>query len=412
MSGQKSIHLSSNGVLTGTRITPSSSKSESNRSLIINALSGNLGELKNLSDARDTQTMKRLLSSNEEVFDVLDAGTTMRFLTGYLAVITQKNVTLTGSLRMQERPIKILVEALNSIGADITYLKNEGYPPVEISPFSRQKNNTLKIPSNISSQYISALLMIAPVLPNGLKVELVGQIFSEPYIRMTLSLMERFGIRHDWLGNTISISHQDYAGAEYTIESDWSGASYWYGLLSLAKSGSFDLTGLRKDSYQGDSVIDDIMSRMGVTSSYFEGGVKLGKTGIEKSFTLDFKNCPDLAMTVMVSAAAQNINLTMTGLESLKIKETDRILAMQTELKKINVQLIEVDEHNWKLESNNFHLTPETLFSTYDDHRMAMAFAPLCTLAPIRIKNPDVVAKSYPGFWEDLASVGANIDYY
>lgn len=409
MNDQNNILLSSISRLNDFPITPSSSKSESNRSLIINALSGNLGELQNLSDARDTQTMKRLLSSNEEVFDVLDAGTTMRFLTGYLAVTTQKKVTLTGSPRMQERPIRILVESLNNMGADIAYLKNEGYPPLEIGPFTSQKNNAIKIPSNISSQYISSLLMIAPVLPEGLKIELVGEIYSEPYIRMTLSLMEKFGIQYEWSEKTISIVHQDYFGAKYTVESDWSGASYWYGFLSLAKEGSLDLMGLRKDSYQGDSVIDNIMSQMGIKSSYFEGGVRLDKTGIEESLTLDFKNCPDLAMTVMVSAAAQNINLTMTGLESLKIKETDRIFAMQAELKKINVRLTEVDEHNWKMESDNFQLTPKTLFATYDDHRMAMAFAPLCMLEPIRIENPDVVAKSYPGFWEDLKSVGIQI---
>ncbi len=404
------ITLRSNGNLKKSEIKLSASKSESNRTLIINALSGNPSEIKNLSDARDTQTMKRLLSSTDEVLDVLDAGTTMRFLTSYLAVSTGKEVVLTGSPRMLERPIKILVEALNKLGTDISCLKNDGYPPLKISPFSEQKIDTLPIPSNISSQYISALLMIAPVLPNGLTIEVVGEIYSEPYIQMTLALMEEFGIQYEWLENIISISHQSYGSAEYTIESDWSGASYWYGLVSMSREGSVSLLGLRENSYQGDQAIKQIMKPMGVSSSYFDGGVKLNKYGIQNSPTIDFRNCPDLAQAVMVSAAAQKTNLTMTGLESLKIKETDRIVALQTELKKVNVNLIEVTEHNWQLDSTDFNLTPDTLFETYDDHRMAMAFAPLCMIKPIQIENPDVVAKSYPGFWEDLKSVGVEID--
>lgn len=409
MINENTIRLSSDGILTGTKIKPSASKSESNRSLIINALSGNLGQLDNLSDARDTQTMKRLLSSNDNLFDVLDAGTTMRFLTGYLAVTTKKKVTLTGSARMQERPIKVLVEALNSIGADIAYLKNEGYPPIEIGPFLGQETRSLSIPSNISSQYISAILMIAPVLPEGLKLELVGEVYSEPYIRMTLALMRKFGIAHDWNGQTIEINHQEYTPAEYTIESDWSGTSYWYGLVSLAQEGSMKLLGIRENSYQGDSVVDNIMSQMGVSSDYSDDTVELKKGATKESLAIDFKNCPDLAMTIMVSAAAQGIDLSMTGLESLKIKETDRIAAMQAELKKVNVALVELDQHHWRLETKDFHLKVDTLFETYDDHRMAMAFAPLCMLEPIQIEDPDVVAKSYPDFWEDLKKVGVTI---
>ena len=409
MNESKSIRLSSEGKVNAVSIRPSSSKSESNRSLIINALSGNLGRLQNLSDARDTVTMQKLLSSSESVLDVLDAGTTMRFLTAYLAVSTKKEVVLTGSSRMQERPIKILVDALNQVGASITYIKNDGYPPLKIGPFTGQKVNQLQIPSNVSSQYISALLMIAPSLPNGLAIELVGEIFSEPYIRMTLALMEKFGVNHTWSGQVITIEKQDYKGADYTIESDWSGASYWYGLMGLAQVGSMKLLGLRANSFQGDSIINQIMSKMGVSSSYTNEGVELSKGVSEDDINIDFKNCPDLAMTVMVAAAAQKINLTMTGLESLRIKETDRIAAMQNELAKVNVQLIEDDEHQWHLSSKDFDLKPETSFATYDDHRMAMAFAPLCMLEPIIIQDPGVVAKSYPGFWEDMKRVGIEI---
>ena len=403
------ITLKSNGILKGTPIELSASKSESNRVLIINALSGNPSEIRNLSDARDTQTMKRLLESNDDVLDVLDAGTTMRFLTGYLAVTTQKTIELTGSARMQERPIKILVEALNELGASISYKKNQGYPPLLIGPFLGQKTDYIEIPSDVSSQYISALLMIAPVLPNGLTINLVGEVFSRPYIEMTLALMKHFGITHEWKGNNIIIRQQDYVSGTYTVESDWSGASYWYGLLSLAGKGEIDLVGLRQDSNQGDQKISRIMTNMGVTTRYMDDRLSLQKVDPGNSVSIDFKNCPDLAQTVMVSAAAQKIDLVMTGLESLRIKETDRIGALQNELSKVGAELVEEDSHHWRLESQKFELTPGTLFETYDDHRMAMAFAPLCMIGDIRIENPGVVAKSYPGFWSDLMKVGVEI---
>lgn len=406
---ENSIHLVSTGVMNSCEVRPSSSKSESNRTLIINALSGNPGGIENLSDARDTQTMKRLLSSTENTLDVLDAGTTMRFLTAYLAITTRQKVVLTGSARMQERPIKILVEALNALGADISYMKNDGFPPMEIRPFPGQKSNTFKIPSNISSQYISALLMIAPVLPKGLIIELVGEIYSEPYIRMTLALMERFGVHHHWEGQTIKIAPQEYKGGEYTIESDWSGASYWYSFVSLAKQGTIKILSLREQSNQGDQAIASIMKNLGVESEYTTDGVILTKIDNQNSVEIDFRNCPDLAQTVMVSAAAQKINLTMTGLESLKIKETDRIVALQSELAKTNVSMTE-DGATWHLNSEGFELKPNTQFETYDDHRMAMAFAPLCMIAPILVENPKVVEKSYPGFWDDLKRVGVAID--
>jgi len=404
----KLIELKSSGNINNAAIKLSSSKSESNRALIINALAGNTGKLRNLSDARDTRTMERLLQSNDELLDVLDAGTTMRFLTAYLAVNTNSRRVLTGSARMQERPIKILVEALNQVGATIKYQKKEGYPPLEISPFEKQLAQSIKIPSNISSQYISALLMVAPTLPYGLSIELVGEIFSRPYIQMTLEIMSKFGIFYTWEGQVISIESQSYFAGEYAIESDWSGASYWYGLVSLAESGSVKLLGLRKESYQGDQAIVGIMNDLGIDSQFDAGGVTLTKKPYRSSLKIDFKNCPDLAQTVMTAAAARKVHLTMTGLESLSIKETDRIAAMRAELGKAGVKL-QQEGSTWILDSEDFNLKPGTLFETYDDHRMAMALAPLSMIEPIKIENPSVVEKSYPGFWRDLESVGVSI---
>jgi len=402
------ITLRSKGILKKSEIKLSASKSESNRSLIINALSGNLGEIKNLSDARDTQTMERLLSSQDLLLDVLDAGTAMRFLTGYLAVTTKEKKILTGSARMQERPIAILVDALREIGADISYQKRRGYPPLEIAPFGVQKAGYIRIPSNISSQYISALLMIGPKLPKGLTVELVGEIYSEPYIRMTLSLMKKFGVNHRWEGQVITIPSQQYTGEEYTIESDWSGASYWYSFVALAKEGTVNLPGLRKDSFQGDRKIITIMEEIGVRTEFLDDGVRLAKSPGKQYLEIDFKDCPDLAQTVIVACAAIKIPLKMTGLESLKIKETDRIAALQKELAKVNVSLTEKG-NCWHLNSSGFALKPNTIFETYDDHRMAMAFAPFGLIAPIVINDPNVVDKSYPGFWKEWVKLGGSV---
>ena len=386
-------------------ITLSSSKSESNRTLIINALSGNKLQLKNLSDARDTQTMLRLLSERQPIWDVLDAGTTMRFCTAYLA-ITGSGETITGSNRMKERPIKPLVDALRKLGAKIDYLEQEGFPPLRIigrkNNFQSQK---IGIPGNISSQYISALLMIGPMLPNGISIELIGEIFSKPYIDMTLALMNHFGIKSTWKNQTICIKSQRYKEQSYTIESDWSGASYWYSMVALNKRSNIILRGLRAHSFQGDQQIVHIMSKMGVETEFISDGVELNSIPvIELDQTLDFKNCPDLAQTVMVVAAIKGIKLTMTGLESLKIKETDRVLAMKNELLKIGSLLNEENKY-WMLTPGTIPEHIETI-ETYDDHRMAMSFAPVCLIKPLTIKNIDVVKKSYPRYWVDLKSVG------
>ena len=387
------------------KITLSSSKSESNRTLIMNALSGNKLQLKNLSDARDTQTMLRLLSERQPIWDVIDAGTTMRFCTAYLAIKGSGEI-ITGSNRMKERPIKPLVDALRKLGAKIDYLEQEGFPPLRIiAQKNSYQSQKIIIPGNISSQYISALLMIGPMLPDGISIELIGEIFSKPYIDMTLALMNHFGIKSTWKNQTIIIRSQRYEGQSYTIESDWSGASYWYSMVALKKESNIILRGLRSHSFQGDQNVVHIMSKMGVETEFTSDGVELNSIPVtELNQNLDFKNCPDLAQTVMVVAAIKGINLTMTGLESLKIKETDRVLAMKKELLKIGSLLNEENKY-WKLTPGTIPEYIETI-ETYDDHRIAMSFAPVCLIKPLTIKNIDVVKKSYPGYWMDLKSVG------
>lgn len=384
-----------------------SSKSESNRALLINALSGNKMTLENLSAARDTQTMMRLFREQGETWDVLDAGTTMRFCTAYLGVMG-KGETITGTPRMKERPIGLLADALIKLGAKVEYLEKSGYPPLRIHGIKEQQTQKIQIPGNVSSQFISALLMIGPVLPKGIELELTTEIFSRPYIEMTLALMDHFGVKSVWNGNTISIKHQAYQAQAYTIESDWSGASYWFSLAALDSNPDLVLTGLKEHSLQGDQQIVNIMQEMGLTAKYSDDSVRLTKsTSSNKTVRIDFKTCPDLAQTVMVTAAINGTRLEMVGLESLRIKETDRIAAMTHELKKIGAELIE--------EGSTWTLIPGTVpdriapIETYEDHRMAMAFAPVCQVRDIEILDPEVVNKSYPAFWDDLRSVGIEI---
>ncbi|MFN8347508.1 MAG: 3-phosphoshikimate 1-carboxyvinyltransferase [Spirosomataceae bacterium] len=409
------------------------SKSESNRALIINALTDFKGDLENVSAARDTQTMLRLLQSTDPIADVLDAGTTMRFLTAYFAVTGQQK-TMTGTPRMCERPIGILAEALRSLGADIVYLNKEGYPPLQLNGFSYSGRNHVKIRGDVSSQYISALLMVAPTLPEGLTLELTGDVGSRPYIEMTLQQMAAFGAVYEanWEAKTIHVPAQTYRPTHYQVESDWSGASYWYSVIALAEEAEAELLGLKENSLQGDSAIVKIMEKMGVKSTFTKRGVHLTKIPAKEAFEWDFTDCPDLAQTVAACAVAKGIAVTMTGVESLKIKETDRIAALQAELPKIGGELVEITAcekykvqrvkgqgakgkgQEAKGEDSQIGLsTLQTgldnqnfpLIETYDDHRMAMAFAPVGMVHPIRISEPHVVAKSYPSFWEDLKKV-------
>jgi 3-phosphoshikimate 1-carboxyvinyltransferase len=384
------------------------SKSECNRALIINALTGFECELTNISEARDSQTMLRLLNSNDPIADVIDAGTTMRFLTAYFAVTGQSKI-MTGTPRMCERPIGILVDALRILGADIEYQKETGYPPLKLNGFTYSGQNEINMRGDVSSQYISALLLIAPGLPSGLKIQLEGEVGSKPYIEMTLNQMAHFGINYhaDWHTNTIIIPPFKYQPHPYAIESDWSGASYWYSIVALADDAEVELLGLKKDSLQGDSAIVDIMRHLGVESVFTERGVLLSKIPPAASIGWDFTACPDLAQTVAVCCAVKGITLSLTGIESLKIKETDRVFALQQELQKLGATLKEIEkDHLYEVARiPGFESAETPSIHTYDDHRMAMAFAPAGMVSPIIIEEPGVVVKSYPGYWKDLAVV-------
>lgn len=384
------------------------SKSESNRALVINALAnGTIDNLSNLAEARDTQTMIRLLSENEKEADVLDAGTTMRFLTAYYAV-TGATKKMTGTSRMCERPIGILVDALQTLGADITYVNHEGYPPMQLNGFLFKGNREISIRGDVSSQFISALLMVAPLLPDGLKMQITGALGSKPYIEMTLAQMKHFGIlaTADWSNGTIEIPAQKYTLQPFAVESDWSGASYWYSMVALSpfEDSSLELLGLKEDSLQGDSAIKAIMEPLGVKSTYTGRGYLLTKIPAQTSLAWDFTDCPDLAQTICVIAAAKNIPLTLTGLESLKVKETDRVLALQNELKKLGATLVEKQaNHLYEVTGNFAAVSTIEPIETYDDHRMAMAFAPVAMLKEITLLDPSVVNKSYPSFWKHVS---------
>lgn len=394
------------------KIVLTASKSESNRALIIQKLaefqSGQkIQVLTNISQARDTQTLQKLLQSNDKTLDVLDAGTTMRFLIAYFVATLQRKI-LTGSPRMQERPVKILVEALQNLGADISYLKNVGFPPVELHSFT-QKQQHIQVQGNVSSQYISALLMIGPVLKNGLTLQLVGQLNSRPYVQMTLDLMQYFQVKHTWQNDIINIAPQKYQMQPYIIEADWSGASYWYSFVGLSKNADIELIGLQQNSLQGDKCIVNIAQRLGVHTTFTEKGVRLQKNKVQKpikNLALDFSNCPDLAQTVVAWCVGADVSLKMTGLESLKIKETNRIVALQNEVRKFGFELTEDTSQAtiiWTLHKQRTIKYAQPIFvNTYEDHRMAMAFAPLAHLHSLHIENPDVVLKSYPNFWQDL----------
>ena len=388
-------------------ITLNSSKSESNRLLIIQALSKEIINIKNLSNANDTIILKNLLNKNPiSIWNIEDAGTTMRFLTSFLS-LKKNEVKITGSKRMEKRPIAILVNALNEIGAKIKYLKKEGYPPIYIKNKISQKINSIQIKGNISSQYISSLLLIAPILKNGIKIKIIEPLYSKPYVEMTLSLMKNFGIKYKWNKNKIKISNQKYLSGSYKIESDWSAASYWYSIISINDHiRSLKLIGLRKNSFQGDKIIADIMKNIGVYTRFERDGISLIKnSNLESTKEINFKNCPDLAQTILVIAAVKKIKLKLKGLESLKIKETDRLIAMKKELKKIGCNFYEANDE-WILEKRNNKLPKKLIINTYKDHRVAMSFAPLSSKLELVIRDPEVVNKSYPNFWNDLESIG------
>jgi len=318
---------------------------------------------------------------------------------------------MTGTPRMCERPIGILVDALRSLGTEIHYLGTEGYPPLAVKGLAEQLTNQIRIRGDVSSQYISALLMIAPLLPLGLELELEGKVGSRTYIEMTLELMAQFGIAYSWEGATIKIERQAYQSTEFTVESDWSGASYWFSLLACADEGSFFLEGLKAQSLQGDAAIVEIMENLGIRSTFQEGGLLLEKKMVSGLKSWDFSHCPDLAQTVAVTCAILGQNTVFSGLESLRIKETDRIHALQQELASFNAELREIA-------TNTFQVIPSVTMPrlvqihTYDDHRMAMAFMPLVTKTKVRIEDPEVVNKSYPSFWKQVGLAGISQESY
>ncbi len=398
------IHIHKHSTLSGTVQELPSSKSISNRALIMNALCDGQSELVNLSNANDTVLMKRLLSSSGEVQDVEDAGTTMRFLTAYYAVKGQPK-TLTGTARMKLRPIGILVDALRQLGAQIDYVGQDGFPPVRIRNFAGQKTNRLSIRGDVSSQYISALMMVAPALPDGLTLVLEGKVGSRPYIDMTASLMRKFGVEVNVQDNELIIPPQICSPCRYSIESDWSAASYWFAFTALAKNANLILPNITLRSLQGDRVIVDIMEQLGVMAEPRGNTLILSKKDSYNTLSWDFTNCPDLAQTVAVVCAAKGVHGTFTGLESLRIKETDRIMALQNELQKVGANLHE-DGKVWTLIPSDQLPENIPMINTYQDHRMAMAFAPLAALGDVTIEHPDVVRKSYPTFWKDMSRLG------
>jgi 3-phosphoshikimate 1-carboxyvinyltransferase len=391
-------------------ITISGSKSESNRLLILQKLFPEIA-IENLSDSDDSVHMQHALSTKDELVDIGHAGTAMRFLTSYFAVNVGRETVLTGSERMQNRPIEILVNALKDLGANITYEDKEGYPPIRLKGTELAKDK-VQINGNVSSQYISSLLLIASKLKNGLEIELVGKITSVPYIKMTLSLLTQLGIENKFEGNFITVfPKQSMAKQTIVVESDWSSASYFYSIVALSEIGStIQLSAYKKESLQGDSCLAEIYQHFGVTTSFGDNFITLKK---EKStnteaLEIDLKNAPDIAQTIAVTCFAEGIACNLSGLHTLKIKETDRLVALDDELSKLGASISVTNE--------SLHLQAATTINkniaikTYNDHRMAMAFAPLALKVPIQINNAEVVTKSYQKFWDDMQQIGIKIE--
>ena len=383
------------------------SKSVSNRLLILKALCENGFEISNLSPSDDTVTLNNLLQSNNPTCDVGAAGTTMRFLTAYFSNKPGEKI-LTGSARMQQRPIKILVDALRTLGAEIEYLNQDGYPPIRING-KQLTGGKVSIRADVSSQYISALLMLGPTLEQGIELMLEGKISSFPYINMTLKTMETLGAVYSIEGNSIRVQPGKYISKPMQAESDWSAASYYFSLCALTPGSEISIHGLFETSLQGDSVLPEIYNALGVSSVYNNGvwTITQNKTALPE-LAFDFSNCPDLAQTVAVTCAGLGVKGVFSGLESLRIKETDRTAALQNELKKYQVSFTEVN-NTWVLEGKTTANGPVHIH-TYEDHRMAMCFAPLSMLHPeMIIEEPMVVKKSYPSFWDDFSKLGFSV---
>lgn len=382
-----------------------SSKSISNRLLLLNILSGNGVAPENVSESDDTKVMLEALKGDLSHVDVGAAGTSMRFLTAYLALTAGKHV-ITGSERMKQRPISLLVEALRTLGAQIDYVEKEGYPPLRIVG-GTLNGDTIEVDGSVSSQYISALLMIAPLVKGGLRMRLYGKINSRPYIAMTLALMELFGAKYEWVGDNIRVLGSGYDYVPLSVESDWSAASYWYSIAAFTPGCEYHLRGLEKKSLQGDSEVVRIAAGLGITTTFTDTDVVIKADGtVPAVYSYDFSQQPDLAQTFVVLCCLLNVKFVFTGLESLKIKETDRITALVVEMRKLGYELITNDKDTISWAGMQVEVKHPATISTYKDHRMAMAFAPAALVVDsIRIDDPMVVTKSYPRYWEDLSMV-------
>lgn len=391
-----------------------SSKSESNRALIIQAICDEVITIKNLSTSDDTNTLKLLLNryKNSKVLDAHHAGTTYRFLTAFLSCQVGE-WTLTGSDRMKERPIKILVETLRNNGANINYLEKDGYPPLLIKGSNLDLSN-IQIDGSISSQYISALLLLGPSMSKATKFSFTDKVISKPYINMTLAIMNYFGAKTKWENGSILIEKNPYKTNSLSIESDWSAASYWYQIVSLNNDSSVEIEGLKKQSFQGDSEVANIFNQLGVETIYKENSISISNSNSAplNKIELNLNNTPDLAQTIICTCAGLGIEATISGLETLVIKETNRLKALKNELLKFSVDLKIIENHTLYLKSGQTITNPTTSIETYNDHRMAMALAPLSlVVGSFRINNPEVVSKSYPNYWKDLELVGFKISF-
>jgi 3-phosphoshikimate 1-carboxyvinyltransferase len=386
------------------------SKSETNRLLLLQALFPNI-TIENISNSDDSEVMQEALVSNTQVIDIHHAGTAMRFLTAFFAIQENRTVTLTGSPRMKERPIKILVDALRQLGAKIEYVEGEGFPPIKITGQKLTKSN-VALPASVSSQYISALLLIASKLENGIELKLEGQITSVPYIKMTLALLNEIGVETSFVQNKIIVKPQtsNLKPQTLTVESDWSSASYFYSIVALAKEGTtIRLSSYKENSLQGDSALAEIYRKLGVDTVFENNSIVLRKSAIVnlQPAICNLNSSPDIAQTIVVTCLGLGIGCHLTGLHTLKIKETDRLEALRIELTKLGAN-ISVTNESLTLEPST-NITSNVKIATYNDHRMAMAFAPLALQVPIIIENAEVVSKSFPDFWNDLKSIGFQI---
>ncbi|GEP51689.1 3-phosphoshikimate 1-carboxyvinyltransferase [Flavobacterium noncentrifugens] len=404
------LRISSPQPVKNAALNISGSKSETNRLLLLQALFPELA-IKNTSNSDDSEAMMRALTIQNGLADIHHAGTAMRFLAAYFAIQENREIILTGSQRMQERPIEILVEALQQLGADISYVKNAGFPPIKIKG-KKLVQNQVTLNANVSSQYISALLLIAPKLENGLELTLEGKITSVPYINMTLALLDEIGVNTSFIGNVIKVSSKSEIKnpTNVTVESDWSSASYFYSIVALSPIGTqIKLSSYKENSLQGDSHLSEIYETMGVKTVFENNQIIITKNDRETPvIAFDLNKTPDIAQTIAATCFGLGISCRLTGLHTLKIKETDRLEALKTELEKLGAT-IAVTNDSLILEKSTF-INPEIKIATYNDHRMAMAFAPLAIKKPILIEDAGVVSKSYPDFWSDLKTLGFLIE--